>query len=87
MDEEFIVLQDDIHDEGEDTAREAVKEGFEKYQDLQQVANYIKACFDKALGTGWNVVIGNNFGAHVSHVTNNYVFAQFRHLYITIWKS
>ena len=35
MDEEFTVLQDDIHDEGEDTAREAVKVAFEKYHENQ----------------------------------------------------
>ena len=74
MEDEFKVLQDDIHDEGEDTARESCAYAFENKQDLQEITKYIKDQFDKKLGVGWNVIIGRNFGAHVSHITNNYVF-------------
>ena len=31
MEEEFKVLQDDIHDDGEDTARESTAYAFENY--------------------------------------------------------
>ena len=74
MDEEFKVLQDDIHDDGEDCAREAIGYAFENKVDLCDITKYIKDQFDKKLGVGWNVIIGRNFGAHVSHITNNYVF-------------
>ena len=74
MEDEFKVLQDDIHDEGEDTARESCAYAFENKQDLHEITKYIKDQFDKKLGVGWNVIIGRNFGAHVSHITNNYVF-------------
>ena len=42
MEDEFKVLQDDIHDEGEDTAREAVAYAFEHKKDLSEIADYIK---------------------------------------------
>jgi len=90
MEDEFKVLQDDIHDEGEDTARESCAYAFENKTDLASISKYIKEQFDKKLGVGgggWNVVIGRDYGAHVVHVTNNYVFAGFRQLYILIWKS
>ena len=87
MEDEFKVLQDDIHDEGEDTARESCAYAFENKTDLAAISKYIKEQFDKKLGVGWNCVIGRDYGAHVCHVTNNYVYAKFRQLYILIWKS
>ncbi len=87
MEDEVTTLQDDIYDEGEDLAQASVAYGFTNKKDLADITRYIKEQFDKKLGVGWNVVIGKNYGAHVVHVTNNYIFVQFRQLYILIWKS
>ena len=86
MEDEFKVLQDDIHDAGEDCARESCAYAFENKTDLASISKYIKEQFDKKLGVGGgapssgggDVGIGRDYGAHVVHVTNNYVFAGFR---------
>lgn len=42
MEDEFVLLQDDIHDEGEDTARESCAYAFENKCDLDEITKYMK---------------------------------------------
>ena len=74
MEDEYVLLQDDIDDDGEDCIRDACKNAFENETNPKKITMSIKAKFDKTLGTGWNVVMGRTFGAHVVHKTNHYAF-------------
>jgi len=40
--DEYILLADDIHDEGEDTMRESCKEAFANLKTLPSICHYIK---------------------------------------------
>jgi dynein light chain LC8-type len=42
---------------------------------------------DKSTGSGWNCIVGKNFGAHVIHKEKKYVFIQIRELSVLLWKA
>ena len=86
-DDPFDLIADDISDEGEDTGRAALKYAFYNYNDTQKICAYVKAQFDASHGQGWNVIIGKNFGSHVVHKTNNYMFGKIKQYYILIWRA
>ena len=50
------------------------------------LSRYLKMEMDKN-GSGWNCVVGKNFGAHVIHQTKKYIFLEFRELSILLWKA
>lgn len=50
------------------------------------LSRYLKTEMDKN-GSGWNCVVGKNFGAHVIHQTKKYIFLEFRELSILLWKA
>ena len=40
------------------------------------------------LGESWNCVVGKNFGSHVIHQTEGYLFCSYRdEISILLWKS
>ena len=47
MEDEYVLLQDDIDDDGEDCIRDACKEAFEKLTKPNLITAYIKQKFDK----------------------------------------
>ncbi len=83
----FDLIADDINDEGEDTGREALKYAFYNFTDTKKISSYVKAQFDESHGQGWNVIIGKDFGSHVVHKTNNYMFGKIKQFYVLIWRA
>ena len=67
--------------------QKATFSAFKEHRKEKNIANYIKTEMDKVGGHGWNCVVGRNFGSHVIHQTNKYIFYSVKELYILLWRS
>ena len=57
---------------------QGLKESLKEHKQERVLSRYLKTEMDKDMGTGWNCIVGKNFGAHVIHQTKQYMFLEFR---------
>jgi dynein light chain LC8-type len=50
-----------------------LKDSLKEHKQERVLSRYLKNEMDKN-GSGWNCVVGKNFGAHVIHQTKKYIF-------------
>jgi len=50
-----------------------LRESLKDHKQERVLSRYLKTEMDKN-GSGWNCVVGKNFGAHVIHQTKKYIF-------------
>lgn len=55
---------------------QGLKESLKEHKQERVVSRYLKTEMDKMdkKGSGWNCIVGKNFGAHVIHQTKKYIF-------------
>ena len=86
-----IIKATDMDQEDVDKVLQLVNEGLRSsVKDLKQekvLSRYLKSELDKSSGSGWNCIVGKNFGAHVIHQTKKYIFLQMRELSVLLWKA
>ena len=69
-------------------AKNLILETFEAHKEEKVIANKIRLEFDKQHGESWNCIVGKNFGSHVIHQTEGYLFCSYRdEINILLWKS
>ena len=56
-----------------DLLSQGLREGLKDHKQERVLSRYLKSEMDKN-GSGWNCVVGKNFGAHVIHQTKKYIF-------------
>ncbi len=66
---------------------EGLKESIKEHKQEKVVSRFLKNEMDKASGSGWNCIVGKNFGAHVIHQAKKYIFFQVKELSILLWKA
>jgi len=86
------VFAEDMNDELQqlalDTSQEAFQQSFTKGSVYSQIAEFIRAVFDKKEGKGWNCVVGRSFGAFVTHRIKTYIyFSVVPNVYVLLWKG
>ena len=55
---------------------------------LSSLSALLTRSFDRSLGESWNCIVGKNFGSHVIHQTEGYLFCSYRdEISILLWKS
>ncbi|XP_051113794.1 uncharacterized protein LOC127239605 [Andrographis paniculata] len=55
--------------------------------DYTSIAAYIKKDFDRTHGTGWQCVVGSNFGCFFTHSEGTYIYFAMEALNILIFKA
>jgi len=87
-----VVFAEDMSDEMQqlalDTSQEAFQQTITKGNVYSQIAEYIRAAFDKNDSKGWNCVVGRSFGAFVTHKIKTYIYFQVvPNVYVLLWKG
>ena len=82
------VLYKDMKDDVLENAKQTILRIFEEFKEERVICNKIKQDFDKTYGESWNCVVGKNFGSHVIHQTEGYIFCSYNEeISILLWKS
>ena len=82
-----LVKASDMDDEYLKKVVDVTLSAMTQYKQEKQIAHHIKQEFDKIDGSGWNCIVGRNFGSHIIHQTKKYVFYQIKELSFLLWKA
>ncbi|ESR65243.1 Dynein light chain [Citrus sinensis] len=52
-----------------------------------EIARFIKKEFDKAYGTGWQCIVGTDFGSFVTHCYGNFIYFRVGSLAILLFRG
>ena len=78
----------DMKDDVLEAAQKVILDTFENHKEERIIANKIRQEFDKVYGESWNCIVGKNYGSHVIHQTEGYLFCTFNdEISVLLWKS
>mmetsp|Transcript_30373 Transcript_30373/g.62028 ORF Transcript_30373/g.62028 Transcript_30373/m.62028 type:complete len:95 (+) Transcript_30373:135-419(+) len=86
------IFAEDMNDEMQtlaiETAQDAFQTSFTKGSVYANIAEMIRAAFDKNDTKGWNCIVGRSFGAFVTHKIKTYIYFQVvPNVCILLWKG
>lgn len=83
-------IQDKILD-GDDNTRSvmftAINKAYSNKCNDQEIAEFIRQELEEKDPGKWNVIVGKDFGSHVSHLSKKYGYWKLGEQSILIWKS
>mmetsp|Transcript_2851 Transcript_2851/g.2926 ORF Transcript_2851/g.2926 Transcript_2851/m.2926 type:complete len:87 (+) Transcript_2851:37-297(+) len=83
-------IQEKIID-GEDTVRnymfEYISRAYNERTDDKAIAEFIRERLEERDPGKWNVIVGKDFGSHVSHLSKRYGYWKLGEQYVLIWQS
>ncbi|ODN76936.1 hypothetical protein L202_05505 [Cryptococcus amylolentus CBS 6039] len=77
----------DMSEEMQTKAVETVFDSFDRYDEMKDMAMYVKKQFDRMYGTTWHCVVGKNFGSFVTHESKNFIYFYLGQVAILLWKT
>lgn len=77
--------------DGEELTRNMMYEyinlAFADKKNDKEIAEKIREKLEERDPGKWNVIVGKDFGSHVSHLSKKYGYWKLGEMYILIWKS
>ena len=81
-------MEEQMSRKTKEIAVEAFNVNITKGKVYSTIALHIRQALDKTFGPGWNVVVGRNFGALVTHKIKTYIyFTVVKDVYVLCWRS
>ena len=78
----------DMDEEMKTLAMQKVRDAFANCKDERKMADFLTNTFFRQYNGSWNCIVGKNYGSHVVHMSQSYIFCTYgEDISILLWKS
>jgi len=84
---ELLICSADIRQSMRDDAINCTKMACTKYNNVMDIAAYIKKGFDQKYGARWQCAVGRDFGSCVNYDQNNFIHFYIKDFAVLLFKT